>query len=435
MENLLTVAIHTLGCKVSQYESAAIKEELLRRGYNVTNNIDNCDVCIVNTCTVTAEADRKCASTIRRAASHGARVIVCGCYSQVHGDSIEREGVVYYVGTADKMSCVDAVDAIRDDLYITQRPICKPDEYGFENMRITDFDRTRAYIKVEDGCDSKCAYCIIPRARGPVRSKHLCDVLEEARYLVENGCKELVITGIEVDAWGKDLNEGNLTDLLEAVDGIDGDFRIRIGSLDPFFITEDFACRAAKMKKLAPHFHVSVQSASSAVLAKMRRRYNGEKLENAIALLKKYISGVAFTCDVIVGFPGESEDDFLCTCDFARRVGFINMHVFPYSERPDTVAASLPGSVPKAVRKERVAILSRIRDEVKVRSVKMLSPVGSVRRVLVETSLGDGSFTAHGADFIEYVVVGKDLENGQFVDVCVERCENGVCFAAPLTKK
>ncbi|MBQ7011777.1 MAG: tRNA (N(6)-L-threonylcarbamoyladenosine(37)-C(2))-methylthiotransferase MtaB [Clostridia bacterium] len=435
MTDFLTVAIHTLGCKVSQYESAAIKEELLRRGYNVTADIDNCDVCIINTCTVTAEADRKCASTIRRAASHGAKVIVCGCYSQVHGDDIEREGVVYYVGTADKMSCVDAVDAVRDSLAITQGPICNPDEYGFENMRITDFDRTRAYIKVEDGCDSKCAYCIIPRARGPVRSKHLSDVLEEARYLVENGCKEIVITGIEVDAWGKDLNEGNLTDLLEAVDGIDGDFRIRIGSLDPFFINEDFARRAAKMKKLAPHFHVSVQSASSAVLAKMRRRYNGEKLENAIALLKKYVNGVAFTCDVIVGFPGESEEDFLRTCDFARSVGFINMHIFPYSERPDTVAASLPNKVSKPERKNRATRLARIRDEVRDLAVSRLCPIGSTCRVLVETELSDGRFTAHGADFVEFIVSGNGVKKGEFAIVRVFGCENGVCYGVILPEK
>ena len=244
-----TICIHTLGCKVSQYESAAIKEELIRRGYNFTSNIDNCDICILNTCTVTAEADRKCASTIRRAASHGAKVIVCGCYSQTHGLNIERSGVVYIIGTANKMSCVDAVESIAENSLPQYSEVIAPDALGFEDMRITEFDRTRAYIKVEDGCDSKCSYCIIPKARGRVRSKPLDDVIDEARYLVSNGCKEIVITGIEVDAWGKDLGELRLTDMLEAVNRIEGDFRIRIGSLDPFFITEDFARRVQMLKR------------------------------------------------------------------------------------------------------------------------------------------------------------------------------------------
>ena len=423
------VSIHTLGCKVSQYESAAIKEELVRRGYTVTSDIDNCDICILNTCTVTAEADRKCASTIRRAASHGAKVIVCGCYSQVHGLDIEKAGVVYIIGTANKMSCVDAVESIASSLSPEYSDVSAPDSCGFEDMRITEFDRTRAYVKVEDGCDSKCSYCIIPKARGRVRSKPLDQVLCEVRNLVENGCKEVVITGIEVDAWGKDLGDLRLTDMLEAVNEIDGDFRIRIGSLDPFFITEDFAKRVSALGKLTPHFHISVQSASSAVLAAMKRRYNGEKLREAFKLLREYIPHVAFTCDIIVGFPGETEDDFLETCEFAREASFINMHIFPYSERPGTVAASLSPKVPKAERKARVRRLSVVRDEVAANAVLNLCPIGSSRRVLIETQNDDGSFTAHGADFVEFNVVGKKLFPGEFALVRVIKVENAVVYA------
>ena len=429
MANNITVAIHTLGCKVSQYESACIKEELVRRGFVVHGDIDNCDVCILNTCTVTAEADRKCASMIRRASSHGAKVIVCGCYSQVHFDDMERDGVVFVLGTAGKMQCVEAVERIAQDIPLDTPRICPPDAYGFEDMRITEFDRTRAYIKIEDGCDSKCSYCIIPGARGRVRSKPLCEVVNEAKYLVENGCKEIVITGIEVDAWGKDLNEGDLSDLLEAVNGIEGDFRIRIGSLDPFFITERFASRAASLEKLTPHFHISVQSASSRVLAAMRRRYNGDRLREAVELLKKYIPNVAFTCDIIVGFPGETEEDFLITCEFAKFAEFRNMHIFPYSERPGTVATELDNKIPKAERKRRVARLGEIRDAVKALSVKRLSPVGSVRRVLIETELEDGSFTAHGADFVEYSVRGDGIIKGEFAKVLVKDHQEGVCIS------
>ena len=429
MSNKPIVSIHTLGCKVSQYESAAIKEELIKRGYTVTSDVDNCDICILNTCTVTAEADRKCASTIRRAASHGAKVIVCGCYSQVHGLDIERSGVVYIIGTANKMSCVDAVESIAASYLPEYSDVIPPDANGFEDMRITEFDRTRAYVKVEDGCDSKCSYCIIPKARGRVRSKPLADVLSEVRFLVTNGCKEVVITGIEVDAWGKDLGDARLTDLLEAVNAIEGDFRIRIGSLDPFFVNEDFAKRASKLDKLTPHFHLSVQSASSAVLAAMKRRYNGGKLRECVRLLREYIPNVAFTCDIIVGFPTETEDDFTETCSFARETGFINMHIFPYSERPGTVAASLLPKIPKAERKDRARRLATIRDSVADSTVKKLCPEGSIHRVLIENDNVDGSFTAHGANFIEFMVKGKSLNKGEFALVKAIKVEKAVCYA------
>lgn len=421
------IGIHTLGCKVSQYESAAIKEKLENCGYSVCDEIGGCDVVIVNTCTVTAEADRKCASFIRRAAKSGAKVIVCGCYSQIHGDKIEKNGVVYYSGTAGKMNIVDVVEAIYYNNSIPESKVISPDAYGFEDMKITEFDRTRAYIKIEDGCDSHCSYCIIPKARGPVRSKPMADVIEEAEYLVSNGCKEIVLTGIEVDAWGKDTGEGNLTDLLEKVNDIEGDFRIRLGSLDPFFITEDFAMRASKLDKLAPHFHLSVQSASSAVLRLMKRRYNAEKLNRAVELLKKHVDGVMFTCDIIVGFPGETEADFRETCDFAQRVGFINMHVFPYSERPGTVAAGLNGSVPVSERKNRVRILSDIRDAVKHSVVSDKISKSNSHRVLVETKADNGYF-AHGDDFVEYLILADSLEIGSFVDVTVTEVKNGCCF-------
>ena len=427
-----TVCIHTLGCKVSQYESAAIKEELIKRGYTITSDIDSCGICVLNTCTVTAEADRKCASTIRRASAHGAKVIVCGCYSQVHGFDIERTGVVYIIGTANKMSCVEAVEKLAADSLPDYSEVIAPDALGFEDMHITEFDRTRAYVKVEDGCDSKCSYCIIPKARGRVRSKRLCDVVNEVTYLVNNGCKEVVITGIEVDAWGRDLGGERLTDLLEAVNAIDGDFRIRIGSLDPFFVNEDFARRAAELSKLTPHFHLSVQSASSDVLAAMKRRYNGDKLRECVRLLRKYIPDVAFTCDIIVGFPGESEEDFLETCDFAKDTGFINMHIFPYSERPGTVAASLPNKIPNAERKERARRLALIRDEVADKTVSGLCKIGSVRRVLIENENQDCSFSAHGADFIEFSVRGNALQKGEFADVRVLSVKNAVCYAETL---
>jgi len=426
------IGIYTLGCKVSQYESAAIKEELGRRGFSVNNQLKGNDVNIINTCTVTGEADRKCGNIIRRAAGSGAKVMVIGCYSQISPKALEAiPGVVYVAGTANKLNCIEEVEKLYNNETLSSPEYCAPDVNGFEDMHISEFDRTRAYIKIQDGCESKCSYCIIPQARGTVRSKKKNDILKEILGLVENGCNEVVLTGIEVDAWGRDLGNERLIDLLEYVDRIPGDFRIRLGSLDPYYISEDFAKRISELSKFAPHLHLSVQSGSSDVLAAMRRRYNADKVINAVDLLRRYIPRICFTCDVIVGFPGETEEDFNDTCKLSEYVRFINMHIFPYSERPGTDAASLPDKVPQSVKKKRAAKLAALRDVIKHKEISDICANAPIKRVLIENTC-DGGYTAHSEEFLEFMINAEKLAKGEFIDVKVLEVKNGVCYAIPL---
>ncbi len=422
-----TVGVKTLGCKVSRYESSAIAEELKNRGFSVKEDLAGCRLAIINTCTVTAEADRKCLQTVRRAAREGAAVIVTGCLSQLSPEKIRAiPGVVYVCGTAGKMSCVDAAEAVfRGEL--PALPLSSPDRY--EPMTIRSFSRTRAYIKIEDGCDSRCSYCIIPRARGPVRSRPAKDVLEEVSRIAAGGCREIVLTGIEVDAWGRDFGR-RLIDLLEEIDRLEGNFRIRMGSLDPSVLTSDFVFRLARLKKIAPHFHLSLQSGSTAVLNRMKRKYNAEMALRGIALLREAIPGVRFTADLIVGFPGESEEDFEETCRFVKRIGFLFLHIFPYSPRPGTPAAGYPDQVPQEEKRRRAARLAAVRDESRARELKEIAAAKPVCPVLIEQKKG-GLWLGHSAEFAEFAVKAASLTRGSEVPIRISGIENGVLTGVP----
>jgi threonylcarbamoyladenosine tRNA methylthiotransferase MtaB len=266
-------------------------------------------------------------------------------------------------------------------------------------MQITRFERTRAYVKIEDGCENRCSYCAIPGARGRVRSKPLADVVEEVTALVAGGCREIVLTGIETASWGRDLKDASLADLLEVVDAIPGIGRIRLGSLDPSLMKEDFVRRIAALKHLTPHFHISMQSGSSAVLAAMKRKYNRDQAMAGIRRLREAIPEVELTTDFIVGFPGETEADFAETLSFAREAAFLSMHVFAYSRRAGTVAASLPGQIPTAVKKERSAALIALGAELHRERLEraLESPL---REVLFE-SFEDGMAIGHTDTFLE----------------------------------
>ncbi len=399
-----TVGIYTLGCKVNQYESEAIGEALGARGFTVRSADEPCDIYIINTCTVTAESDRKARQFIRRAHAHNpdAYVLVTGCLAQTDADSIRAiEGVDFVCGNRNKMAVVDEAIKLYEQGQKNAFPAVDVPSLAcadFEHMSIRRFGRTRAYIKIEDGCENHCTYCIIPRARGQVRSKPMADVLTEVRTLVANGCREIVLTGIETASWGKELETETLADLLEAVDRIDGIERVRLGSLDPSLIRPDFVSRIARLSSLAPHFHLSVQSGSDRVLARMKRKYNRTRALDAIEQLRAAIPGVQFTTDIIVGFPGETEEDFADTLDFARRARFLMIHVFPYSKRAGTPAALMPDQIPSAVKKMRVTALSSLASE--TRRALLNEALGSVREVLFET-WENGIATGHSADFIE----------------------------------
>ncbi len=358
-----TAGIYTLGCKVNQYESEAIAEALEAQGITVCPPTEACSLYIINTCTVTAESDRKARQFIRRALSHNpaALILVTGCFAQVDPGQIAAiEGVDYICGNREKMSVVSAALALLAQGQKNDRPtvaVTALDGAGFEAMQITRFGRTRAYVKIEDGCESRCAYCIIPRARGKIRSKPPADVIAEVRALAESGCREVVLTGIETSAYGRDLGDYGLADLLCALDRETGIGRIRLGSLDPSLIRDRFVDRIAALPSIAPHFHLSLQSGADHVLRLMRRPYNAAMARAAIDRLRAAFPTLGLTTDVIVGFPQETDADFAETAAFLRDARFLDAHIFAYSHRPGTKTADMLGQIDEAVKRDRSARL------------------------------------------------------------------------------
>ncbi|MGN1444800.1 MAG: tRNA (N(6)-L-threonylcarbamoyladenosine(37)-C(2))-methylthiotransferase MtaB [Eubacteriales bacterium] len=416
-----TAAILTQGCKVNQYESEAIAEALAACGFTLCQPQDVCDVYIVNTCTVTSESDRKARQAIRRLLSENpeAYLIVTGCSAQSHAQAISAiPGVDCIIGNRNKMEVVEAARRLLAGGSKPKAPLLSVpslDGCRFEPMTITRFDRTRAYVKIQDGCQARCTYCAIPDARGPVRSKPLADVLREVTTLTQGGCREVVLTGIETGSWGYDLPAGEdgvrpgLGDLLRAVNDIPGIGRIRLGSLDPSVMNRRFVDTIAPLSCLAPHFHLSVQSGCSATLARMKRRYNAGQAMAAMDRLRAAIPGVHFTTDMIVGFPGETEAEFEESLDFARRAGFLHIHVFPYSKRENTPAALMPDQVPEAVKHERVRRMSRVSAASCAAILDGIVEAGAPVSVLCESREGDSVF-GHTPDFVEVrIPTGEDL--------------------------
>ena len=427
------VGIYTLGCKVNQYESEAIAEELEKHGVCILPPTDVCDAYIINTCTVTAESDRKARQFIRRAMRENpdAFVVVTGCVAQTAPDGLcAIKGVDSIVGNTEKMAAAREVLRLLSKKKKAQQPtllVSDIDTAPFEPMTITHFDRTRAYVKIEDGCESRCTYCIIPSARGKIRSKPMNEVLSEVAALTAGGCREVVLTGIETASWGKDLPEGDLAALLERVDSLAGIGRVRLGSLDPSLIRPDFVRRIASLSSLAPHFHLSLQSGSSSVLARMKRKYNAEQAMRAIHLLREAIKGVNFTTDVIVGFPGETEEEFSQTLAFVKEAKFLTVHAFPYSKRAGTPAASMPNQVPAEVKRRRMGELMAAAEESR-RSICEEAVMGQpLTEVLFET-LEDGLLRGHTASFLEIAVPSSLPLHGEIRTVRLTHTDGKICY-------
>ncbi len=405
-----TFAVLTLGCKVNQYESEAIAEALEAEGCLWRPSHEACDLYIINSCTVTAESDRKTRQLIRRliARNPAAFVVVTGCSAQSHAESIASiEGVDAIVGNREKLRVVEIAQKLFADGVKPAAPYLEVPSLegsGFEPMSITRFIRARAYVKIQDGCESRCAYCAIPAARGPIRSKPMADVVAEVTALARGGCREVVLTGIETGAWGRDLGDVRLQDLLLEIDRIPNAPRIRLGSLDPTVMTQDFVDKIKDLKSLAPHFHLSMQSGCSATLARMRRKYNARQAEAAMARVRAAIPQVQFTTDMIVGFPGETEAEFAESLEFARRAEFLHIHVFPYSKREGTPAATMKGQVPESVKHERVALLSRVSEESCAAILDRVLAHPAPLTILPETR-GEGFTLGHTPDFLEVKVL------------------------------
>lgn len=400
-----TFSLCTLGCKVNQYESQAIAEDLQRLGFVLTDFSQRCDIYIINTCTVTGESDKKSRQMIRRARKIGgvdAIVIACGCFTQAQKDKIsEIKELDAAFGNSDK----NKVAEYANSLYLSKTKDfnnCITDIFDsreYEDMSITRSERTRAFVKIVDGCENKCSYCIIPSVRGKIRSRNIDKIKEELSALSASGYKEVVLTGIETAAYGKDLDGYDLSDVLTMADSVEGIERIRLGSLEPTVIKQKFVDTVINSKHIVPHFHLSLQSGCDAVLRGMRRKYNTSMFYNTVCLLKASVKNVALTTDVIVGFPGETDEMFKETCDFVRKCGFLYIHIFPYSQREGTDAAVMKHQVPENVKKQRAAELKRIMLE--TRSDVLRSFDGLETDVLFEETTSDGFFIGHTPNYIE----------------------------------
>ena len=402
----MKIAFYTLGCKVNQYETQALEQLVTQRGHSLVPFEETADAYVINTCTVTAVSDKKSRQVIRRArkAAPDAVIAVCGCYPQTHPDDVEKLGVDLISGTGDRPGFVDQLEREWSD----RQPITALDDAfsrrTFEPLPAGGLEgRTRAMLKMEDGCVNFCSYCIIPYARGRVRSLPLDDCVRQARELEAAGYREIVLTGIEISSWGQDL-EGK-PELIEAIEaicqGLSPDTRVRLGSLEPRTITPDFCRRAAALPNLCPHFHLSMQSGCDTVLARMNRKYDSTRYYESVKFLHEVYDRPAITTDLIVGFPGETEEEFQESLDFIQKCAFSAMHIFPYSKRPGTPAAKLPGQVLNAVKEERAHRAAQIART--MQDAYLDSWVGETVPVLFEEER-DGLWRGHTTRYCEVTV-------------------------------
>ena len=407
----MKVAIYTLGCKVNQYETQAMEQSLRARGHEVVDFSDAADAYVVNTCSVTAVSDQKSRQVLHRARREhpGAVVAVCGCYPQTHVDDVRKLDVDLIAGTGDRTGFIGLLEqAVAEKRHL--EAIDKSFERRvFEVLPAGGMEnRTRAMLKVEDGCVNFCTYCIIPYARGPVRSLPLEKAVEQAAGLATDGYREIVLTGIEISSWGKDLKTGQtLIDLVEAICAAAPGVRVRLGSLEPRTITEDFCRRAAALPDLCPQFHLSMQSGCDATLKRMNRKYDTARFAESVALLNRYFAHPAITTDMITGFPEETEEEFMETLAFIRQCGFAQMHIFPYSVRPGTPAAEMT-QVLKSVKEDRARRAAAVAAE--MRRDYLTACVGKTYPVLFEQPR-DGKFFGHAPNYMEVLAEGENLHN------------------------
>lgn len=428
----MKAAFYTFGCKVNQYETEVLAEQFRQKGYEIVPFDSPSDLYIINTCTVTAESDRKCRQMLHRTRGQhpGAILALIGCYVQAHPDSRSLMDADIVTGTAQRMQLPQLVDAFLRD-HTPQQDISDiMAQRTFEPMYAEGFaHHTRANLKVQDGCDNFCSYCIIPYARGPVRSKPLADAVAEAAHLLQAGYQEIVLTGIHLCSYGKDSGE-SLLDLLRALDSLPGDFRLRLGSLEPGFFTDEMAEQMAHLQHLCHHFHLSLQSGCDRTLKAMRRRYDTETFVAAAHAIRGHMPDAMLTADVIVGFPGETEEDFGESCRFVQSMNFLQVHVFPYSRREGTKAASMPGQLTRAIKSERARILTQQCQQMQKRILQQ--QVGKTFCVLFEMHPKNDIYEGHTANYLPvHLYSGTDISR-QMISVSITGVENGALVARRL---
>ena len=414
-----TAAVCNLGCKVNFYESEFYGQEMRKMGIEVVPFAKPADIYIINTCTVTGESDRKCLQMVRRAVARNPRalILVTGCLAQMNPERIAAiPGVDVVLGNTQKLQVLDYVKAylngavqktdrtkIQTEVFTAQPP--------YEPMELLHTEHARATVKIEDGCNSHCAYCIISKARGPARSKKPEDTLEEVRKLAKAGYQEVILTGIELASY-----DGNLPDLMQQISRIPGIERIRLGSLDPAYITPGRVDQMAAVPKLMPHFHISLQSGSTATLNRMRRKYSAEMAMKHILHVKERFPEAQFFADIIVGFPGETEEHFTETLEFIRKIEFLHLHIFPYSKRAGTEAAMMENQISKETKRRRAGELALVQRDIKRSILERIIKEATPLPVLFETE-SEGVALGHTHHFIEMEVQGLSDVRGQILQV------------------
>ena len=429
----MNFSVITLGCKVNRYESEVMSELLVQSGYTPSENDTQSDICIINSCTVTATGDAKCRKYIHRVRRENPSciIILTGCMPQAFPDDVSCfEGCDIVLGNTSRKEVVSALEeylAHREQIIrITPH---KKDE-AFEEMSLSRFsNRTRAFIKIEDGCNRFCAYCIIPYARGRVRSKRVEDIRREALHLAANGFKEIVLVGINLSAYGQDTDE-DICDAVSAVCSIDGVCRVRLGSIEPERMSEDVLLRLSKEKKFCPHFHLSLQSGCDETLCRMRRHYDTEEYRTIVKNIRRIFENPSITTDVMVGFVGETEDEFAQSLAFCDEIGFAKAHIFAYSRRKGTKADLMEGQIPENIKNERSKMM--IEHTAQKEKEFLASQVGRVVSVLFETADRDGLFEGYTENYTKVKVKSDQDISNTLLNVKLTQANADYCFGELL---
>ena len=431
---MLKVALHNLGCKVNAYETEAMAQKLEDAGYEIVPFNEKADVYIINTCSVTNMADRKSRQMLHKAKkmNEDAVVVAAGCYVQTATEKLLEDLCVdILIGNNKKKDIVEELQKYFDDNKYNKNVIDINATNEYEELELaTVTEHTRAYIKIQDGCNQFCSYCIIPYARGRIRSREFDNIKQEVTELAQKGFKEIVLTGIHLSSYGN--NENKLIDVVEMIAGIEGVERIRLGSLEPNIVTEDFAKRLAKVDKICPHFHLSMQSGCDNTLKRMNRHYTSDEYFEKCELLRKYFDNPAFTTDVIVGFPGETQEDYEISREFVKKVRFSELHVFKYSKRDGTVAAKMENQIPEPVKTERSEDLIKVGEILTMEYRRKF--IGKKVSVLFEETIniaGEDYWVGHTKEYIKVIMksdkdLSGDIKNVSLIGFANEclNCEN-----------
>jgi threonylcarbamoyladenosine tRNA methylthiotransferase MtaB len=425
-----TVALHTLGCKLNSAETAAIGRRFLEQGYTLVAVGEAADVCVINTCTVTARADRECRQVIRRAlrAPKDPKLVVTGCYAQLRPEEVASiPGVDLVLGTREKFDVLSYLPELEGGrgarVHVSAAGIA--DDFGPASTSAAD-DRTRAFLKVQDGCDYTCSFCTIPRARGASRSQSIEASVRQAEELVAEGYREIVLTGVNVGDYGR-TSGTNLLGLLRALEAVPGLGRLRISSIEPNLLTDEIIEAVAASPVICPHFHIPLQSGDDAVLRRMRRRYTTADYAACVGAVRRLLPEAGIGADVIVGFPGESEEQFRHTAEFLTELPVSYLHVFTYSERPDTPAAGYADQIPPRDRQRRNAVLRAIGE--KKRLAFHAAMVGSTVPVLMETDVRDGRRMGLAPNYARVAVGGGPTEENAVVRARISSATAACCEA------